>query len=132
MKNLRRWYFALLAVASIACGGSPPAGPGAELGIEVLGVELMAGGDLAKLSYRVTDYETARKALGAPAMLYAGSDGPPLAVMSAGRLGPLRQRPSASGKQQYMLFTNNAKLLQRGGTAELRLGAIRVSGIPVS
>jgi hypothetical protein len=53
-------------------------------------------------------------------------------VTSGGRLGPLRQRPSASGREQFMLFTNSGQVLKRGGRAVLEIGALRVAGIPIT
>ncbi len=111
---------------------SMPAGPGLEHGIEVLGVELMAGGDLARLNYRVTDYEKAKRALASGIQLYASGDTRALAVTDVGRLGPMRQRPSRSGVKQFIMFTNSSRALQKGTTAEFAVGGARITGIPVS
>lgn len=106
--------------------------PGHEMGIEVLGIELMAGGDLARLNYRVIDYERAKRAMEGVARIDPGAAGPPLELMSAGRLGAIRQRPSSTGKKQFMLFTNSGRVLRRGDSAVLMIGPSRIPGIPVS
>ncbi len=111
---------------------SMPAGPGLEHGIEVLGVELMAGGDLARLNYRVTDYEKAKRALAGGIQLYASGDTRALAVTDVGRLGPMRQRPSRSGVKQFIMFTNSGRMLRSGTTAVLGIGPDRIPDIPVS
>ena len=111
---------------------SLPSGPGLEQGIEVLGVELMAGGDLARLNYRVTDYEKAKRAMAGEIQLYAAGDTHALAVTDVGRLGPMKQRPSRNGVKQFIIFTNSGRVLRSGTTAILGIGADRIPDIPVS
>jgi hypothetical protein len=126
---------ALIAVALAGCSRSDspgPALPGAELGIEVLGIRLLAGGDLARLDFRVVDYDRARETFrGEIAVLPAGGTHA-LAVLNTGRLGPMRQRPSRSGKKQFVLFTNAGRALEPGATAEVVLGDARIPDVPVS
>ena len=55
-----------------------------------------------------------------------------LEVLSAGRLGPLRQRPSRSGKKQFVMFTNAGRALEPGASAVVVLGQARVERVPVS
>lgn len=125
---------ALLLAA--ACGPRVPSDPlqakAWEHGIEILGVQLTGGGDFARLNYRVVDYEKAKRSLKGEVQLSAEGNGRPLPVASTGRLGPLRQRPNASGRPQFMLFTNFGRSLQKGGRAQLQIGDSRLAGIPVS
>lgn len=111
------------------CGG--PEGPAS--GLEIIDVQLMAGGDLARLNYRVVDIAKAKRTLGGstPVRLMAEGGGA-LDVTSAGRVGPLRQRPSATGKRQFILFNNSARALKPGSRAVLIVGGSRFEGIPVS
>ena len=106
---------------------------GAEHGIEVVGILLTGGGsgDLARLEFRVLDAERARRALSAELSLVGTGSAIALPVLSAGRLGPLRQRPSGIGKKRFVLFRNTGHVLRRGGSAALVLGAARIEGIPV-
>jgi hypothetical protein len=127
---------ALMLLFPCACGGRTPSDPlqakAAESGIEILGVQLMADGAFARLNYRVVDYEKAKRALkGNVGLLPEGTDRP-LPVASTGRLGPLRQRPNASGRPQFMLFTNHSGALRKGDRAVLQMGTTRIDGIPVS
>ncbi len=116
-----------------ACTSAPRLAPrGAEHGIEVVAIRLTGGGDLAKLEYRVIDLEKARRALGGDLSIVGTNVTTPLPVLSAGRLGALRQRPSATGKRQYVLFRNAGLVLRPGDTAALLVGDERVEGIPVS
>ena len=124
----------MAALLSSSCSRPAPAvaaGPGAEAGIEILGVELLAGGDLAALRYRVVDLPRASKALRGDVLLYAAASDRGLGVMSVGRLGPLRQRPAASGRREFILFTNTGRVLQRGSTATVAFDGRRIDGIPV-
>ena len=119
-----------------ACGPRPPSDPlqaqAWEHGIEILGVQLMADGDFARLNYRVIDHPKAKRSLSGEFRLLPETGDRALPVTSVGRLGPLRQRPSASGRPQFMLFTNGGAL-KKGDTAVLLIGAKgRISGIPVS
>lgn len=126
----------VLLLLAAACGPRIPSDPmqarAWESGIEILGVQLMGDGDFARLNYRVVDYEKAKRALRAEVRLSAEGSDRPLPVASAGRLGPLRQRPSAGGRPQFMLFTNYGRSLQKGGRALLQIGTSRIDGIPVS
>jgi hypothetical protein len=137
MTAKRRLILALIPVAAVALAAAcaAPAGgpqhPGHEQGLEILGIQLLAGGDLARLDYKVRDVEKARTALAGDVQLLT-AEGRSLTVMSVGRLGPMRQRPSATGKLQFILFTNPGRTLRRGETAILALGEGRISGIPVS
>ena len=122
----------LLAVSCAPTTASKAQLPGAEFGVEILGVEMLAGGDIARLNYRVVDYDVARKAFDQPMRLHTADGGRALEVMQAGRLGPLRQRPSRTGKKQFILFPNNGRPLAPGGLAVLQIGEGRIAGIPVS
>jgi hypothetical protein len=139
MKRLRAVVIpaALLALLSgWACGPKGPADPmqaqAREYGIEILGVEFLAGGDFVRLNYKVVDYEKAKRAMQAEVNLVPEGSSQPLPVASTGRLGPLRQRPSSTGRPQFMLFTNYARTLVKGGRATLKIGDRGISGIPVS
>ena len=121
----------LLAVCAGCSAPAAPPAPGQEQGLEIVGIQLLAGGDLARLDYRVLDIERARAALSGEVRLESES-GATLSVMSVGRLGPMRQRPSATGKLQFILFTNPGRRLHRGESATVALGDTRVSGVPVS
>lgn len=127
---------AALLVLAWACGPRVPSDPlqakAWEHGIEILGVQLMGDGDFARLNYRVVDFAKARQALRGEVRLSAEGSDKSLPVASTGRLGALRQRPSATGRQQFMLFTNYARALHKGGRALLRIGNSRIDGIPVS
>ena len=131
--GLAAWWLVLTLVAACAPVEPPrPAPPGAEQGIEVLGVQLLGRGELACLNFRVSDYERARRAFGdAIAVLREGGDRA-LPVTTVGRLGPMRQRPSASGKKQFVMFTNAGGVLKRGDRAVLVIGGTRIPGIPVT
>jgi len=125
-----------MVLLALACG-TPPAEDSVQAtarrhGIEVLGVQLLAGGDLAKLSYRVVDFEKAKEALRGEVRLLAEAGARPLEVMSLARLGPMKQRPSPTGARQFMLFTNPGRVLRKGGTVALAIGKERIAGIPVS
>lgn len=118
-----------------ACGTREQPAPesaGSETGVELLAVELTAGGDLARLNYRVVDVERARRTLQGNLLLRAGEEGPWLQVISAGRLGPMRQRPTAGGKRQFILFTNTGRVLARGQSAVLFAGKRRIAQVPVT
>jgi hypothetical protein len=137
---MRRIRFTAAAAAALgilaACATREAPDPAREAaraaGVEILGVQLLADGALARLRYRVIEPEKARAALrGEPRLLAEDGTGA-LAVTSGGRLGPLRQRPSASGREQFMLFTNSGQVLKRGGRAVLEIGALRVAGIPIT
>jgi hypothetical protein len=137
MRSIYRWAFVAMGAALLlsGCTGPAPAPPrpGEEIGIEVLGIELRAGGNLAQVNYRVLDYETARRALQKELRLLGGESGAaPLPVTSVGRLGPMRQRPSRSARQQFVIFTNTGRVLQRGSTASFLVGETRIDGIPVT
>ena len=127
-----------LSVAAAACsigGGERAAaqGPASELGIEVLGIQLLAGGDLARLDFRVIDYERAQAALrGRELAVLTADGGSRLEVLAAGGLGPLRQRPSRSGKKQFVMFTNAGRALEPGASAVVVLGDTRIERVPVS
>jgi hypothetical protein len=128
---------ALVLPMLLSCGSRPPSDPlqaqAWEYGIEILGVQLMADGEFARLNYKVVDFEKAKRSLKGEFRLLPADSDRPLPVTSVGRLGPLRQRPSSTGRPQFMLFTNNGRALQKGGTAVLQIGAKdRISGIPVS
>jgi hypothetical protein len=126
---------ALALALAVACAPSPAtraAVRGAELGVEILGVELLADGDIARLNYRVLDYEVAQKAFDQPIRLQTADGHRTFDVMEGGRLGPLRQRPSRTGKKQFILFPNNGRPIERGGEAVLVVGGARIAGIPVS
>jgi hypothetical protein len=122
-------------VLAPGCGERPPSDPlqaqAWEHGIEILGVQLMAGGNFARLNYRVVDYEKARRAFRDEIRLGAEGSAHLLPVASTGRLGPLRQRPSSSGRPQFMLFTNYERGLVKGGRAFVEIGERRIDGIPV-
>jgi hypothetical protein len=123
---------AMLALVSVACGARPSEDPAGRNGIEILGVELLAGGDLAKLSYRVVDFEAAKEALQQDVKLVSEDGARALEVLSLARLGPMKQRPSRAGSRQFVLFTNSGRVLRKGGTAVLVIGQDRIGGIPVS
>lgn len=136
-RSLSIWLAALALPLFLACGSRPPTDPlqaqAREYGIEIMGVQLMADGDFARLNYRVVDYERAKRALKGEFRLLSEDGERPLPVTSVGRLGPLRQRPSATGRPQFMMFTNNGRALRKGDTAVLQIGEHdRISGIPVS
>ena len=103
-----------------------------EQGIEVLGIELMADGDVARLNYRVVDYVKAKRSLKGDARLFREGTDRPLTVMAAGRLGALRQRPTRDGRPQFMIFLNPGRVLRAGDRAVLTLGSARIAGIRVS
>ncbi len=134
---MKRHAFVVLAAGMLTagCGAGPdgvaPSPLGHEHGIEIIRVQVLAGGDLARLDYRVRDIMKARETLSGDVRLVAEAGGT-LPVLSVGRLGPMKQRPSPSGKLQFILFTNPGRALQKGGTAALDLGGGRVGGIPVS
>ena len=119
----------------IACGSRAPSDPlqaqAWEYGIEILGVQLTGDGDFARLNYRVVDYEKAKRSFRGDVRLVPEGADRPLPVASAGRLGPLRQRPNSSGRPQFMLFTNFARALKKGDRAVLTIGTRRIDGIPV-
>ena len=126
---------ALIAVALAGCSrdeSSEPALPGAELGIEVLGIQLLAGGDLARLDFRVVDYDRAKETFRGEIGVLSADGTHTLTVLNTGRLGPMRQRPSRSGKKQFVLFTNAGRALAPGSTAVIVLGDARIPAIPVS
>ena len=102
-KGLAAVGAAILLAGCAAAPGETAKLPGAEIGIQVLGVELLADGDIARLNYRVVDIRTARTALDHEVRLSPSHGHRTLDIMQAGRLGPLRQRPSATGKKQFML-----------------------------
>jgi len=101
-------------------------------GIEILGVKLVADGDVVRLNYRVIDYDTAKRAFKGEARLVPDGGDRFLPVMSTGRLGALQQRPNRLGRPQFMLFTNAGRVLRAGDRAVLIVGEARVAGIPVS
>lgn len=126
-----------IAIALAGCGlgprqEAPAAAASNEIGLEVLAVELMAGGDLARLNYRVVDVERARRTLQGEVFLRAGEEGPLLKVISAGRLGQMRQRPASGNKRQFILFTNAGRTLDRGKTAILYVGATPIARVTVT
>ena len=123
--------FALLALVLTPCGCSP-ARERNELGLEVLGIQLLAGGDLARLDFRVVDYQRAKRTLGGEIEILTADGGTKLEVLSAGRLGPLRQRPSRAGKKQFVMFTNAGGALAPGDSAVVVLGDARIERVPVS
>ena len=118
-----------LALMGLSCTPARPANP---TGIEVLGVQLMAGGDIARLTYRVVDYATAKRTLQAEVRLFKEGTERPLGILSTGRLGPLRQRPTKDGRPQFMIFMNDGRSLRKGDHAVLTVGNARIAGIPVS
>jgi len=123
-------------LAAAACGPAAVQDPmqksARRCGIQILGVQLMADGDVARLNYRVVDYDKAKVALRKSVHLYEGDRSRPLPVMATGRLGPLTQRPTRDGRPQFMIFTNPGRALVRGGRAALTIGEVRIEGIPVS
>jgi len=123
-------------LSALACGAPPARDPvqawARQHGIEILGVQLLAGGDLAKLTYRVVDFKKARTAFRGEMHLLTEDGARPLGVISLARLGPMQQRPSAAGAQQFVLFRNTERLLRKGNTAVLTVGADRIAGIPIS
>jgi hypothetical protein len=123
---------AILALFALALSGCSAPGARPELGIEVLGIQLLAGGDLARLDFRVVDCERAKGTLAGEIAVLTADGGTRLEVLSAGRLGPLRQRPSRSGKKQFVMFTNAGRALEPGVSAVVVLGQARVERVPVS
>jgi hypothetical protein len=125
-----------VAFLCAACGSRPPQdtlqAKAREHGIEILGVQLMADGDVARLNYRVVDYALAKRSLRDDVRLLCDGTDRPLPVMSTGRLGPLRQRPTRDGRPQFMMFTNPGRALRKGDHAVLTIGGARIEGIPVS
>lgn len=117
---------------ALLCLGCRPAAPEPVAGIEVLGVQLLADGDVARLNYRVVDYEVARKALRKEVRLFREGEDRALGVLSAGRLGPMRQRPAKGGRTQFMIFVNGGRSLRKGDRAVLTVGEVRIAGIRVS
>ena len=113
----------------LSCTTAPPANP---TGIEVLGVQLMAGGDIARLNYRVVDYDTAKRTLQGEVRLFREGTDRPLGVLSTGRLGPLRQRPTRDGRPQFIIFTNDGHRLRKGDRAVVSFGQARIAGVQVS
>ena len=113
----------------LACSATPPENP---VGIEVLGIQLLADGDVVRLNYRVVDYAVAKKALQKEVRLYREGADQPLGVLSVGRLGPLRQRPTRDGRPQFMIFMNGGRSLHKGDRALLAIGDARIAGIQVS
>ena len=139
MKPHRPLSILALALAPwlLACGARAPSDPlqaqAWKHGIEILGVQLMANGEFARLNYRVVDYQKAKRSLQGEVRLFPADDERSLPVASTGRLGPLRQRPSPDGRPQFMLFTNGSHTLVKGGTAVLEIGRKdRITGVPVS
>lgn len=122
----------LLGSCTAPGSAGTPAAPGRELGLEILGVHLVSGGDLAQLDYRVLDFQKAKAALAGEVRLVPEEGTGRLEVMSLGRLGPMKQRPARSGVRQFMLFTNTGRALKKGGSAAMILTGGRVSGIPVT
>jgi len=125
----------LLSAAACGSSGAPtPVARDAAAGVEVLRIQLLAGEDLARLDYRVVDYEKARRSMEQAISLFPESVGasPPLAVADIGTLGPLQQRPSRAPRLQFILFANRGRALRRGTTAVLAIGGTRITGIPVS
>lgn len=118
-----------LGLMGLSCTAAPPANP---TGIEVLGVQLMAGGDIARLNYRVVDYDTAKRTLQGEVRLFREGTDRPLGVLSTGRLGPLRQRPTRDGRPQFIIFTNDGRQLRKGDRAVVTFGQARIVGIQVS
>jgi hypothetical protein len=118
-----------LALMGLSCTPAPPANP---TGIEVLGVQLMAGGDIARLNYRVVDYDRAKRSLQGEVRLFREGTDRSLGVLSTGRLGPLRQRPTRDGRPQFIIFTNNGRVLRKGDRAIVTFGQARIAGIQVS
>lgn len=137
-RSLSILVLALVLPMIPACGSRPPSDPlqaqAWKYGIEILGVQVMAGGEFARLNYRVVDYQKAKRAMSGEFRLLPETGDRALPVTSVGRLGPLRQRPSSTGRPQFMLFTNHGPVLRKGDTAILqRIGAQdRITGIPVS
>ena len=126
-------WMALGALLCFACAPQDPVQVQArKLGIEVLGVQRMADGDVARLNYRVVDYERAKRALRGQVALLREGAASPLGVLSAGRLGPLRQRPTREGRRQFMLFMDPGRTLHGGDRVILTIGEARITGIPVS
>ena len=134
---MRAARIGILGVVLLAAACGPPLArdpvqeSARRCGIEVLGVQLMADGDVARLNYRVVDYEKAKVALRKEVQLL-GEAGRPLTVMSAGRLGPLRQRPTRDGRRQFMIFTNPGRVLVKGERATITIGEVRIEGVPIS
>ena len=127
---------AVLAALLAACGTRAPSDPlqakASKYGIEILGVQLMADGDLVRLNYRVVDYDRTKRTLKGEMKLFPEGAARSLPVMEAGKLGPMRQRPNATGRPQFMIFTNGGRTLRRGDRAVLQIGEDRLPGIPVS
>ena len=118
-----------LALLGLSCAPAPPPNPA---GIEVLGVQLMAGGDIARLNYRVVDYDRAKRTLQGEVRLFREGMDRPLGILSTGRLGALRQRPTKDGRPQFMIFVNGGRTLRKGDRAVLTVGDARIAGIQVS
>jgi hypothetical protein len=130
----RAWPVLVAALTVAGCGPGADRsadGAAADVGFEVLGIELMAGGDLARLNYRVIHTEKAAAALRLPLKLIPPEGGVELSITSAGRLGPLQQRPGAPGGRRYLMFTNVGRALRPGMQATLAVGPTQVEGIPV-
>ena len=127
---------ALVLSLALGCGARVPADPlqakAWEHGIEILGVQVMGNGEFALLNYRVVDYEKAKRSLKNDVQLAAEGSDRPLPIASTSRLGLLRQRPTAGGRRQFMMFTNYGHTLRKGGRAWLKIGTSRLEGIPVS
>lgn len=127
-------FAALLTASCSTPGRSTTANSHAGAGVEILGVQLLAGDDLARLNYRVLDYDEARRSMGQAIRLFPASDvaSAPLAVADIGTLGPIQQRPSRADRIQFILFANRGRALRRGTTAVVAIGDTRITGIPVS
>ena len=130
------WAGLLAAALPLACAAPEAPDPAREAarlaGIEVLGVQLLGDGALARLRYRVIDVERARGAMRGEARLLPEGAAGAVGVTAGGRLGPLRQRPSAGGREQFILFTNARGVLKRGERAVFEVGELRVPGIPIT
>jgi hypothetical protein len=126
----------LVVLASFACSTRTSEDPlqaaARRHGVEILALELRAGGDLAQLSYRVVDFEIAKVALRDEMSLRTGDGKGSLPILSLSRLGPMTQRPSRAGTRQFVLFTNPGRTLMKGGTAVLSIGGDQIGAIPIS
>lgn len=126
----------LVVLVSLACATRTSEDPlqaaARRHGVEILGLELRAGGDLAQLSYRVVDFGIAEVALRDEMRLRTGAGKGTLPVLSLSRLGPMTQRPSRAGTRQFVLFTNPGRTLKKGGTAILSIGPDEIGAVPVS
>jgi len=136
---MKRSSVLVLGLALLGCLGcqsreaqDPVQSAAGEQGIEVLGVQLMADGDVARLNYRVVDYEKAKRSLQGEVRLLLEGPERPLGILSAGRLGPLRQRPARAGRPQFMIFMNPGRNLRKGDRVILAIGDARIPGILVS